>query len=975
MVRGLVGLLAAGFVLISGMAIGSGWPVSAQVEPVEPALEINGVNTDELVGSPQTFAITANVTDSLGRAAIGLTEADFAITGDLAPFSRIIRVESFAADNLPISAALVLDISSSMAGAPFDRLKEAALTFIDTLRPGDSVAVIVFSSSVNVLLPFTADLDAARAAIAALPLGGETALHQAAFDAVAFTQGAPDPRRAIVLLSDGAEYGGRSRVTGEEALLEGLRAGIPVFSIGLGFGADRSFLETLSGVTNGRFYESPSPDELVSIFRTLGLLFTNQYLITAQADGLPLDGTVYPLTLTAQVEGRTVSATGLLRAPVPVPIVTLGEIPDPIAEPITISAQVTADDPVASASYTSSIPWDVPQPAGPTASIDARSRYDFPLDPRVIPPGAYPFAFTVTDSDGDSATAETTLSIPVLAPEIRIDGLTDGETISGDRVINLSFVSQSPISRVDWLINGAAVARQAAPPFSAQIPALRLGSGAYILTLQVQNETGGTTTRDIPFIIAPSVDQTRTALAPTPTFTPTFTPSNTATFTPSNTPTATFTPSDTPTATLTPSATFTPSDTPTATFTPSDTPTATLTPSATFTPSNTPTATFTPSDTPTATLTPSATFTPSDTPTATFTPSDTPTATFTPSDTFTPSPTFTPTIDLTVQMRITQTALLAETRAALATANAAARALGTATAESRIQTQVAFGYTATASANEQATAAIAATQRQATAIAARTEAAQQIIMMQGTLSALAATEARATADVATQIASTATQQAIADATITQIAVEMQQTEVARVTATAASVATATAQSVISTQAAEAQRIADATMTQIAAEILTRTAIAARTEIAARTQAAATATADAEQTAAAATAQAELTATAGAVQTATALPATEVALNLAATATGAAAPPTPTITRTPESTAEATEEATAEAAAETTPEPADAQTRPMPSLEVPSDPSGLVIACALMLIALSIIYVVLRLLVRLVFRRRDSDDWS
>ncbi|MCS7071019.1 MAG: hypothetical protein NZM00_05905, partial [Anaerolinea sp.] len=65
LVRVLVGLLAASFVLISTVVVLSGWPVSAQVEPVEPALEINGVNTDTLVASPQTFTITANVTDSL----------------------------------------------------------------------------------------------------------------------------------------------------------------------------------------------------------------------------------------------------------------------------------------------------------------------------------------------------------------------------------------------------------------------------------------------------------------------------------------------------------------------------------------------------------------------------------------------------------------------------------------------------------------------------------------------------------------------------------------------------------------------------------------------------------------------------------------------------------------------------------------------------------------------------------------------
>jgi hypothetical protein len=100
--------------------------------------------------------------------------------------------------------------------------------------------------------------------------------------------------------------------------------------------------------------------------------------------------------------------------------------------------------------------------------------------------------------------------------------------------------------------------------------------------------------------IAAQVFATQTAVAPTPTHTPTVTPTAT----------------DTPTATLTPTAT--PTDTPTDTPTPTDTSTPTATPTDTSTP--TPTATETMAPTPTASAAPQPTVPPP--PTVTPTPEE-----------------------------------------------------------------------------------------------------------------------------------------------------------------------------------------------------------------------------------------------------------------------------------------------------------------------------------------------------------------
>lgn len=925
--------------------------ITAAQQPA--ALVITGVNADALTEG-DIFTMTANVTDGTGRAVIGLTAEDFTVGGALDGRAIVVAVESLAADNLPISASLVLDVSGSMAGTPFEQLQNAARTFIDTLRPGDSVSITTFSDRVRVIQPYTTDLAAARAVIDGLGFGGETALYQAAFDAPDLALTAPQPRRVIVLFSDGAEFGGASTVTREEALTHALRLGVPVFTVGLGFGADRTFLEAVADITNGQFYESPTPEALEGIFRELGLLFTNQYVITLRALDLPLDGTLYPFTLSAPADGRTVTGEGLLRAPVPAPVIAIAGLPAVLDAPATVTITALADDGVVSAAYeTGGLIDDLP--TTPTDSIEGGAIYTFTLDPLTLRPGTVPFAFSVTDGDGDATTAEQPFTVPVLTPQITLDGLRDGETITADRVVTLDAVSQSPLAAVTWLLDGELLAAQTAPPYTQTIPVLTTGSGGYLLTIRVEDETGGQAERVIPFVIGAAVDQTRTALAPTRTPTSTLTPSPTATAIP---PTATNVP---PTATnVPPTATPVPmTETPTATLTASVTPFPTTTPS--------PAPTETASVTPTATATDVPTQTPTPSLTPTFTPSPSPTASLTATATDTPSATPTPTIDRTAQIAAMQSADREATRSALATSNAEARAMGTQRAQTRatstavgvLTATVQAGIDATATRDAQATRA----QAQATLNAQRTADAQDVI----------------------------------NAQVTIIAAQ-----------TADGQATRSAQNLIGTQAAQAQQIANGTATAIASALLAETRTAGETQVAAQTaivQGGQTATAQvvgtqAAQTAAAATASAQTaiagTATADAAGTLAAIQRTaDAAATLAAetavartatalsnAATEQAATAEMALTQAPllaETTRLAGVNLTQTMAAQTG-TPTDLAPTGVPTLaevtaqtETPPTPAnftGLGVACAILLIVTVLMVVLLRGLMRL-FRRPNS----
>jgi VWFA-related protein len=371
----------------------------AAAQPPPLTLEISGIN-------PQAFPtvlVTADVYDRLGQPLRGLDESSFTLTGDLSASTRITRVENITDDNLPFGAVLVIDVSSSMAGLPLERAKTAAQAFIDSLRPDDPVALMTFGSDVRLVQDFTTDRTALSASIAALQWGGQTALYQAAFEAINVAANARLPRRAVVLLSDGAEFGDLSQVGRSAALTESTVRGVPLYTIGLGYGIDRSYLIELSEGTNAQFYESPSPDQLVGIYQELAARFRSQYILTLETT-VPGDGTTYTLGLTANSAEGSASAEAAFRAPIPVPIVRILDAPlGELAEPTSLTIEVLADDPLATVA--------VNDGSSEMILVDFASPYSISIDPMAYEPGVQTFTVSASDDDGDVGTAQVNVWI------------------------------------------------------------------------------------------------------------------------------------------------------------------------------------------------------------------------------------------------------------------------------------------------------------------------------------------------------------------------------------------------------------------------------------------------------------------------------------------------------------------------------------------------------------------------------------
>jgi tight adherence protein B len=184
-------------------------------------------------------------------------------------------------------AMLVIDTSNSMRGAPIRGAVYAARAFAARRNVNQRLSVLAFNSSSELLLPFTSSETRIEKALSRRPgLAFGTHLYDAVGQAIALIQGARLETGAVVLLSDGADFG--SSLALEEVTKNAQRAHVRVFTVGLRSKTFRpAALKQLAAATGGSFSQAANPAELAAIYDQLGLKLANQYLVTYQSLVVP----------------------------------------------------------------------------------------------------------------------------------------------------------------------------------------------------------------------------------------------------------------------------------------------------------------------------------------------------------------------------------------------------------------------------------------------------------------------------------------------------------------------------------------------------------------------------------------------------------------------------------------------------------------------------------------------------------------
>jgi Ca-activated chloride channel family protein len=242
------------FVVAASVLLGPAGPLSAQFS--------SGVSVVE---------VYASVTDERGEPVTGLTQQDFEVAENGVAQS----VSVFAAGDFPLSVAIALDRSFSMAGTRLAIARSAARVFLGELRPDDEAAVLAIGSEVETVAPLSVDREAQYSALARLDSFGTTGLYDAVERAMQLTQQAKG-RRALVLFSDGSDR--YSRITADAALEQARRSDVMVYPIALG--QTRSpFFEQLAVLTGGRAFVQQDPQRLNDTVRRIARELRSQYLL------------------------------------------------------------------------------------------------------------------------------------------------------------------------------------------------------------------------------------------------------------------------------------------------------------------------------------------------------------------------------------------------------------------------------------------------------------------------------------------------------------------------------------------------------------------------------------------------------------------------------------------------------------------------------------------------------------------------
>ncbi|MEW6733986.1 MAG: VWA domain-containing protein [Acidobacteriota bacterium] len=224
--------------------------------------------------------INATVTDSAGRYIANLKIDDFLLEEE--GVRR--QIAHFATEETPFAATILIDASESMK-TKLARARVAASQFVEALRVNDVVAVYGFNSSVEQLQDFSGDRDISPD-VWEIEARGTTRLHDCIYEALEALANRAEQRRAVVLISDGADTS--SRHTDNDVLTLSSKLGATIYTIDIsertpGRDADTlqasGTLKRLAEKTGGQYMKTLGGQELTKRLSEIAKELRSQYTL------------------------------------------------------------------------------------------------------------------------------------------------------------------------------------------------------------------------------------------------------------------------------------------------------------------------------------------------------------------------------------------------------------------------------------------------------------------------------------------------------------------------------------------------------------------------------------------------------------------------------------------------------------------------------------------------------------------------
>jgi VWFA-related protein len=218
------------------------------------AADVGFRNHADLVVVPVT------ITNHKGQAVSGLEGSQFRVldNGESRP------VVSFERDQRPLSVVMVVDTSAG-PGSNMEQTRLALRNFVASAGPLDEMALLTFSGHPQLVSDFTHDFAALTSNLVSERATGDTALNDALWQALQVVEGGHNPRKTLVVITDGIDY--HSWPTSE--LMNAVRdSDVQVYGVAIHyqpfsmkrFGS--GLLQSLAKASGGLSFEIRSPKHL-----------------------------------------------------------------------------------------------------------------------------------------------------------------------------------------------------------------------------------------------------------------------------------------------------------------------------------------------------------------------------------------------------------------------------------------------------------------------------------------------------------------------------------------------------------------------------------------------------------------------------------------------------------------------------------------------------------------------------------------
>jgi len=289
-----VGCIGAALALFSGRA-------PAQTDLRENSRQAAPAAGDSQHGREPTFRADTNlavipvaVMDTLNRFVLGLQKEDFHLFEDGVEQ----KVAHFSDEDAPLSVGLVFDESGSM-DYKLRTSRDAAAQLLKTLNRDDEAFLVEFGDDARLSVGFTAHAEQIQSALQNAQPGGLTAMLDAINTGLHEMKKAKNPRKAIVIVSDGGDNHSHYTAAEIESLVR--EADVQVYAMGvfdtifsLGLTPEEisgpRLLSEIASQTGGRAFSAALTSDLPSVAARIAVELRNQYVLAYYPTNQARDG-------------------------------------------------------------------------------------------------------------------------------------------------------------------------------------------------------------------------------------------------------------------------------------------------------------------------------------------------------------------------------------------------------------------------------------------------------------------------------------------------------------------------------------------------------------------------------------------------------------------------------------------------------------------------------------------------------------